>query len=215
MARRLARTTGRLAARSGDRGLRCRPAGRPAAAGQRGKGLGTAATRPRLATGTRRPRLATRTRRPRLATRTRRPRLATRTRRPRLATRTRKRGPAVGPVAGLTGNGTEAITRPEPPGLAASPGRAGEATALRIGREGRVAVGPRRAWLAWLRQDRFGAGTGRVLARWHRPAAADPGQPEPPAPSPAVGAEGRCRRVPGRLPAPITVQGLGCILAAV
>jgi hypothetical protein len=141
--------------------------------------------------------------------------LSTAARRPRLATAARKHGLAVGPVAGLTGNPAEAITRPEVPGLAASPGRAGEATAPRIGREGRVTVSPRRLWMARLARDRFAAGAGRVCSPRHRPAAADTRQPEPSAPSPAVDAEGRSRSVPGGLPAPITFRGFGSILAAV
>ncbi len=195
MARRLARTTGRLPARSGDRSLRCRPYCRPAAVGARGKGLVTAATRPRLAILARRPGLA-------------------RTRRPWLATRTRKQGLAVGPETRLTAAKRGAFTSPEIPGLVASPGRAGKAAALRTGRQGRVAVSPRRLWMARLRWDRFAARTGRVRLPRHRPTAASTAQPEPPARGPAVSAEGRSRSAPGRLRAPVTFQGFGSFLAA-
>jgi hypothetical protein len=186
MARRLARTTGRLPARAGDRSLWCRPYCRPAAVGARGKGLVTAATRPRLAILARRPGLA----------------------------RTRKQELAVGPDTGLTAAKPGAFTSPEIPGLAASPGRAGKAAAPCTGREGRVAVSPRRLWMARLRWDRFAVRTGRVRLPRHRPAAGSTAQPEPTARGTAVGAEGRSRSAPGRLPAPVAFQGFGSILAA-
>ena len=144
-----------------------------------------------LVTGPGRARLATR-RRARPATRTRRARATISASRTRLASGARRAR------------------------LASRAGRARKASALAAKREGRFAVGPRWPWLAdaHRRRDRFAAGLGRVRPGRHWLTTADAGQPEPSAPSPAVGAGGRSRSVPRRLPAPLTCQRLGCILAA-
>jgi hypothetical protein len=206
MARRLARTAGRLPARAGDRSLRCRPVSRLAAGGTRGK---------ELAPGARRARLATATGRARLATATGRARLPTATGRARLAARRWNHGLAAGPEPGLAATRARTTTSPQAAGLAASPGRE-RLTAPSTRRERRVAVSPRRPWTAAARtrQNGLAAGTGRVRSPWQRPAAANARQPEPAASDPAVHAGGRSRSMPGRLPAPLAFQVPGCILAA-